>query len=234
MNNYLSALQEKFEQNRDVHNAGFMKNYMKGQYEYFGIKSPLRRELSKAFLNNSGLPDDDTIEEVVKEAWEQPEREYQYFAMDLLNKVAKKAEICRVDLYEYLIQNKSWWDTVDFIAINLVGEHFKRFPTIIVPYTEKWMDSQNIWLQRTAVLYQLKYKKDTDLTLLTSYIERLFGSREFFINKAIGWILREYSKTDADWVIGYVKYNETNLAGLSKREALKWLNNKRKLQITNF
>ncbi len=117
--------------------------------------------------------------------------------MDLLAKKAKKAEICRVDLYEYLILTKSWWDTVDYLAARMVGTHFQKFPTITKDYTEKWMDSENMWLQRTAILFQLGYKKNTDLKLLTNYIERLLGSKEFFINKAIGWILREYSKTDA-------------------------------------
>jgi len=226
MTSYLDDLKDLFEVNKDEVNAGFMKKYMKGQYEYFGIKSPLRKELSRTFILKNGLPDEEDIEEVAKDCWDFPEREYQYFAMELLAKVAKKGEICRVDLYEYLVLNKSWWDTVDFIATNLVGVHFIKFPSAILPYTEKWMDSNNMWLQRTSLLYQLKYRKDTDLTLLVNYIERLFGSKEFFINKAIGWILREYSKTNAQWVVNYVEKNEKNLANLSKREALKWLNNK--------
>jgi 3-methyladenine DNA glycosylase AlkD len=86
------------------------------------------------------------------------------------------------------------------------------------------MNSGNMWLQRTALLFQLKYKKATDVNLLSDYILRLQGSKEFFINKAIGWILREYSKTDPDWVIQFVQNN--NLANLSRREALKWIDRK--------
>ncbi len=86
------------------------------------------------------------------------------------------------------------------------------------------MDSGNMWLQRTALLFQLKYKKATDTKLLTDYILKLQGSKEFFINKAIGWILREYSKTESDWVIEFVKKHQ--LAPLSHKEALKWLNRK--------
>lgn len=139
--------------------------------------------------------------------------------------MAKKAEKERIDLYEYLIVNKSWWDTIDYSASNLVGVHFQKFPELIQPYTEKWMDSGNMWLQRTSLLFQLKYKKATDLELLTDYIHQLQGSKEFFINKAIGWILREYSKTNAAWVVDFVNSNQ--LAPLSHREALKWLNRKR-------
>jgi len=228
MNPYLAPLYNQYYEHRNIDYATAQKKYMKGKFDYFGLRSPQRKDISKAFLKEHGLPDDDRFEEIIKECWDQPQREFQYFAMDLLAKKAKKAEICRVDLYEYLILSKSWWDTVDYLAARMVGAHFQKFPGITEDYTEKWMDSENMWLQRTAILFQLGYKTNTDLDLLTNYIERLLGSKEFFINKAIGWILREYSKTDADWVIQYVKNNEDKLANLSKREALKWLVNKGK------
>ncbi|MEZ5083758.1 MAG: DNA alkylation repair protein [Bacteroidales bacterium] len=223
MNPYLNSLAIFFEQNQNAERVVAMKKYMKGQFDYFGIPSPKRKEIVSEFYKKKGKPSEDMLEEVVKSCWDQPQREFQYFAMELLQKFNKNAEICRVDLYEYLILSKSWWDTIDFIAANLVGPHFKKFPDSIVPYTEKWMDSGNVWLQRTAILFQLKYKKNTDLELLDKYINQLSGSKEFFINKAIGWILREYSKTDARWVKNYVAENESILANLSKREALKWL-----------
>ena len=140
------------------------------------------------------------------------------------NELAKKAEKERIDLYEFMLLNKSWWDTVDFIASNLVGVHFQKYPDLIYPVTEKWMNSGNIWLQRTSLLFQLKYRQKTDVKLMSDYIQRLQGSKEFFINKAIGWILREYSKTDAEWIKKFVGNHQ--LAPLSKREALKWLERK--------
>jgi len=224
MHPYLNPLSKAFEKHRNEEIAYFMKKYMKGQYEYFGIKSPERREIMRNFLQTYGLPDDKELDKIANESWEQPQREFQYVIMEILGKMAKKAEMKRIDLYEYLVENKSWWDTVDYIASNLVGVHFQKFPQLIQPYTKKWMDSGNMWLQRTSLLFQLKYKMVTDLELLTDYIHRLQGSKEFFINKAIGWILREYSKTDANWVIEFVKKNQ--LAPLSHREALKWLNRK--------
>lgn len=226
MHSYIKPLALSFEKQKNAERAAKMKKYMRGQYEYFGIAAPQQREIIREFLNKTGKPSEDILEDVVKSCWEQPQREFQYFAMLLLQKFVKKAEICRVDLYEYLVLDKSWWDTIDFIAANLVGPHFIKFPDSIVPYTEKWMDSGNRWLQRTAILFQLKYKKNTDLELLDKYIIQLAGSKEFFINKAIGWILREYSKTDANWVKNYVAENETILANLSQREALKWLERK--------
>ena len=181
------------------------------------------------FLRQHGLPDTQDINEISGEFWQLPQREYQYVIMEILGKMAKKADKGRIDLYEYLIVNKSWWDTVDYIASNLAGVYFLKFPGQIQSYTEKWMDSGNMWLQRTALLFQLKYKKETDLELLTDYVVRLQGSKEFFINKAIGWILREYSKTDGDWVRNFVK--KYKLAPLSHREALKWLNRRNSLEL---
>jgi 3-methyladenine DNA glycosylase AlkD len=224
MHAYLIPLSDTFELNSNKEIAFYAKKYMKGQFEYFGIKSPERREIKKEFLQKYGLPEGPNLPVLVKDCWELPQREFQYFIMEVLERSAKKAEPDRIDLYEFMITHKSWWDTVDYIASNLVGVHFQKYPELIIPTTKKWMDSGNIWLQRTSLLFQLKYKRRTDVALMSEYIKRLQGSKEFFINKAIGWILREYSKTDADWVLNYVKHNP--LAPLSKREALKWLERK--------
>jgi 3-methyladenine DNA glycosylase AlkD len=224
MHPYLNPLSELFQKNANPEIAFYAKKYMKGQYEYFGIKSPERRELKKEFLQKYGLPGTEILPFITKECWALPQREYQYFIMEVLERLAKKAEKERIDLYEFMILNKSWWDTVDYIASNLVGVHFQKYPDLIYPVTEKWMTSGNIWLQRTSLLFQLKYKKKTDVMLMTNYIQQLQGSKEFFINKAIGWILREYSKSDGDWVRNYVA--TCQLAPLSRREALKWLERK--------
>lgn len=228
MHKYFIPLAESFAENANEEIAFKMKKYMKDQFDYFGIKSPERKILKKAFLDIHGLPQTDNLVDIVKDGWNLPQREFQYVIQEILGRLAKKAEKDRIDLYEFLIENKSWWDTVDYIAANLVGTHFLRYPDLIKTDTEKWMKSGNMWLQRTAILFQLKYKEKTDLDLLSDYIDRLQGSKEFFINKAIGWILREYSKSDPDWVINFVENRD--LANLSRREALKWLNRK---QIEN-
>ncbi|MBM3437444.1 MAG: DNA alkylation repair protein, partial [Bacteroidetes bacterium] len=214
-----------FKQHSDASKASFMKKYMKGQYEYFGIPSPERREIMREFLQLYGMPEHSRLGGITHECWELPQREYQYFIMEVLERLAKKAESGRIDLYEYLLENKSWWDTIDFISAVLIGIHFQKYPEQIIPYTEKWMKSGNKWLQRSSLLFQLKYKKKTDLELMTRYIGQLQGSKEFFINKAIGWVLREYSKTDGPWVMEYVSQN--NLATLSHREAVKWMERKK-------
>jgi len=224
MIDYLKPLADAFEDLRNDAIALQMKKYMKGQYEYFGIKAPERREVLRLFLQHYGLPDD--MEAMARNCWDLPQREYQYFAMEVLAKKAKKAPAERIGLYEYMITTKSWWDTVDYIAANLVGPYFQKYPEKIRPVTERWMSSGNIWSQRSSLLFQLRFKKNTDLELMTDYIRRLYGSKEFFINKAIGWVLREYSKTDPNWVVDFVEKEKDHLANLSKREALKWLEKK--------
>lgn len=215
----LVNIKKAFEENRNDENAGPMKAYMKNQFKFLGIKSPERRELSKPFLTKTSLPHKEQIWPVIREFWKLPEREYQYFGMELFEKYNKVVEKSWIDHYEYMITQKSWWDTVDFIAITLVGNYFTHFQDQIEPVTKKWMKSHHIWLQRSCLLFQLKYKGNTDTDLLTSFIIPLVESKEFFIAKAIGWALREYSKTDPHWVSKFVS-NHT-LQPLSKKEALK-------------
>lgn len=219
MNPYTKQIIRVFTEAQNPKNAIPMKAYMKNKFEYLGIKTPERRELSKPFLTKTSLPAVDDLWPIIKELWEQPEREYQYFAQGLFAKYLHYVKKDWIDLYESLIIHKSWWDTVDFVAGTLVGDYFMKFPDSIPSVTKKWMQSGNIWLQRSCILFQLKYKKDTDTALLTSFIKPLSDSKEFFIAKAIGWALREYSKTNPDWVLEFVEKN--SLQPLSKREAIR-------------
>ena len=144
----------------------------------------------------------------------------QYFGLETVQKALKTQSPEFIDFLEELILTKSWWDTVDWIA-KLVGIHFRQFPDLIKPVTERWMDSGNIWLQRVSMIFQLMYKEKTDAELMFGYIRRLSGSKEFFIQKGAGWALRQYSKTNPDAVLHFVENNK--VAPLTKREALKWI-----------
>ncbi len=221
---YLWDLKKAFEENSNPENAIQMEKYMRNKFEFYGIKSPDRREIYKEFKQNNGLIPDNDKEDIIRWCWNAPQREYQMFAMEFLGKVTKKEGENIIDLYEYLIITKSWWDTVDFIASNLVGIYFAKFPSKIPEKTKKWMNSGNMWLQRTCLLFQLKYKSNLNEELLDGFIQPLLPSKEFFIQKAIGWILREYSKTNPEFVITYIK--ENSLSNLSSREALLWMSKK--------
>lgn len=216
---YLQPLGELFQGYANNVDAAFMSKYMLNQFQYFGIRAPKQKEIRGYFFKTYGLPDPAEVPEMVKELWIQPEREYQYFGIDLSEKVLKKMGEDAVETIEFIVVNKPWWDTVDLIASHHAGTYFKSFPQKISAITGAWIDSGNIWLQRTALLFQLKYKKNTDEDLMFDYMRRLSGSKEFFIRKAIGWALREYSKTAPESVIRFVESAE--LSGLSRHEALK-------------
>jgi len=216
MNSYFDRILHTFQSARDPENAIPMKAYMKHHFDFLGIKSPGRRELSKPFLNKNALLPPDQAWTVILELWALPEREFQYFGMELAGKYIRLLNRSWIDHYQYMITHKSWWDTVDFIAVNLVGPYFRLYPEMIGKITGKWMNSGNIWLQRSCLLFQLKYKKETNRDLLASFILPLASSGEFFIAKAIGWSLREYSKTSPDWVRSFISNHE--LHPLSKKE----------------
>ena len=196
-----------------------MKRYMKDKFEFFGIKSFERKELTRNFFVSHGLPAEDDFAPVIREMWDLPQRELQYVALDILERLVKKRIPVEIKLLEHLIVTKSWWDTVDWLATRIVGVRFRQNRELIIPNYSRWMASGNIWLQRVCILFQLKYKHETDEKLLFSTIQELSDSDEFFIQKAIGWALREQSKTDPTVVQKFIDENE--LAPLSRREALK-------------
>ena len=217
--NYVQTLCQAFAAHADPATAEGQKAYMKHKFEFYGLKSPLRKELQKPFLQKAALPPQTQLPEIIKSFWETPARETQYFAQELLLKYARSFSEKELALMEYMVTTKSWWDTVDYIASNCIGCYFKKHPDQIRPVTGRWMDSGNMWLQRSALLFQLKYKDQLDTELLEELINPLLGSKEFFINKAIGWALRQHSKTDPVWVQDFA--DRTPLAPLSRKEALR-------------
>ena len=221
MTDFLRTLELEFESNADLRIAAGQKAYMRNQFEFYGIKTPKRREIQRPFFVKSYLPPKIELEQIVKTLWQKPQREYQFFAQELVFKYSRHFDQNDIVLLEYMVTNKSWWDTVDFIAVKLIGPYFERYPEQLDTHIEKWLGSHNIWLQRCCLLYQLKRKDKIDAQRLEYIIKRLLGSKEFFINKAIGWVLREYSRTKPIWVKNFVEHND--LSGLSRREALRLL-----------
>jgi len=222
MSEFINILETEFEKNANPEIALGQKTYMKNKFEFYGIKTPIRRKIQKPFLVKEYLPPKKELETIIKTLWKKSEREYQYFSQELAYKYVNQFEKKDIALFEFMIIHKSWWDTIDLIAPKLVGNYFKIYPEQRDTYVEKWIASNNIWLQRTAILFQLNYKSDLDKDFLAYIINSLLGSKEFFINKAIGWILRQYSRINPDWVIEFT--NHTQLDKLSYKEALRLIN----------
>lgn len=216
---YFTELTQAFEKQADPVRAAGAKAYMRNKSEYYGLSSPQRRQVVKEFIAKAGYPPYENLEEMVHFAWEQPQREWQYTAMEITSKYVKKAGPELIDLAEWMITHKSWWDSVDFVAPNIAGMLFKRFPELKMQYIEKWMKSGNLWLLRSCLIHQLRYNKTTEGALLFILCERLADHPDFFIRKAIGWSLRQYSKFSPEAVIEFV--NDHKLSNLSRKEALK-------------
>ncbi len=174
--------------------------------------------LTKAIHVQNGIPEGEDLKTLVRRCFEDDHRELHYFALETLQKTLKTKPSECIDFLEELILTRSWWDTVDWIN-KLVGLHFQRYPELIKPVTERWMDSGNIWLQRVSLIFQLPYKTKTDTDLLFRYVRRVAGSKEFFLQKGAGWALRQYAKTNPAAVLEFV--TNTRLAPLTRREALK-------------
>jgi len=196
-----------------------MSKYMLNRFEFFGIPSPLRKQLTREFITMHGLPAPEQLTQTVKSVWKLQQRELHYAMMEIASRKPFLVDDNRIELYRFMITTNSWWDTVDYIASNLVGAWLVKHPGQIRATSEEFMNSGNLWLQRTALLFQLKYRLATDFELLSGFIEELADSKEFFIRKAIGWALREYSKTNPETVLKFVSTHE--LSALSKKEALR-------------
>ncbi|GJM36466.1 MAG: hypothetical protein DHS20C18_54670 [Saprospiraceae bacterium] len=221
MHEFVNAIEAEFIKESNATIALEQKAYMRNQFEFYGMKTETRRVVQKPFFIKAYLPPKSDLNEIVKTLWARPQRDYHYFSQELVYKYVKQLAKEDIELFEYMVTHNSWWDTVDFIATKLISAYFKTFPEQTEIYVNKWLKSNNMWLQRSALLFQLKWKKDIDTALLSYVIKSLLGSKEFFINKAIGWVLREYSRTDPAWVVAFT--NEHELNPLSKREALRLL-----------
>ena len=197
-----------------------MSAYMKDKFVFLGIHKPKRAELQKQFLQQAKKLKKVNWD-LVSALWDLPEREFQYLALDYLIALKNNLVISDIEEIELLIIRKSWWDSVDCLATNITGTLCSKYPELIQSHILSWAESDNIWLARVGVLFQLKYGDATDTKILQRIIIKNSNYKEFFIAKAIGWALREYSKTDAEWVKLFLEGH--TLQPLSVREASKYL-----------
>ncbi len=215
-----SRLINSFLENKNEERAVQMAAYMKNKFPFLGIPKPERAKLQKDFIKQAKKKGSIDWALVFK-LWEMPQREFQYLAVDYLQALKNFLQKGDIDQVKTLIITKSWWDTVDSIAQNLVGQLCLKYPELIESHILKWAQSENIWLVRVAIIFQLKYKEKTDTKLLGLIIKQNCDTKEFFINKAIGWALRQYSKTNKEWVKQFIENNQ--LHPLSVREGSKYL-----------
>ena len=218
----LSRLTEAYAGAADAERAPAMRAYMRDQFEFLGIPSPRRLPLDRQVLAGLDRPDEADLRDLALACWRKPEREYQYFACGWLRRHVRRATPDLLPTLRHLIATKSWWDTVDTLASDTVGALVRENPAL-VSTMDGWVREDGIWVARTAILHQLTYKQGTDSDRLFRYCLARAGHRDFFIRKAIGWALRQYSGSDPEAVRGFLARYGDQLSPLSVREASKHL-----------
>ncbi|BBM38337.1 DNA alkylation repair protein [Leptotrichia hofstadii] len=215
-----NKLYEEMIQHKNEEQAQRMSKYMLNKFEYIGIKTPERREIFKNFFKE--YKNGEKIDwEFVNKCWENKCREFQYIAADYLKNMKDKLTIDDIPKFKQLILEKSWWDTIDNLDMTIGALALKD--SNVNKILLEWSLDENIWLRRIAIDHQLLRKEKTDIELLEKILKNNLEQTEFFINKAIGWALRDYSKTNPEWVKTFIEKNRENMAKLSIKEASKYL-----------
>jgi 3-methyladenine DNA glycosylase AlkD len=213
-------LERAFIKNSNTENAVAMSKYMKNNFKFFGIKTVERRQILKKLWKANQQEVSQNARQITLELFQKQQREFHYCTVEILIQELKQKNIKEdIQLIEKLIITNSWWDSVDFLAKYLLGNYLLQFPEETDSVILKFSSSENMWLNRSVILFQLGYKEKTNFDVLKFVCEKHKMSTEFFIQKAIGWALREYAKTNPEAVKDFVSIS--NLKKLSEKEALK-------------
>ena len=204
--------------------------YMRDQFPFHGLRmadvEAVWAQTRETVEATHGRPDGDDLVAFAETLWREDEREHQYVAAKALARVARRKDLSRLgprhlDRIRGLITSKSWWDTVDILAPSVVGRLAARHPDEVLPVLDTWIVHEDVWLVRSALLHQLKWKDAVDRDRLARYCLLAAPHTDFFARKAVGWALRQYSYVDPGWVAAFVAEHEDVLDSLSAREALK-------------
>ena len=220
---WVQSVQTAFSSADNPKIAAPMSAYMKNHFPFHGITSQHRTELLKDLLSKENLPEHSDLPLICRQLWQLPQREYTYAALTLMTKFHKKLTPTDIPWLIDLVTQKSWWDSVDTLAGSVLSTLVNRLPDTLWPNFEPLISADNFWLNRTAIIVQLKLRDKTDTDFLTAAILPHMHNKEFFLRKAIGWSLRQYARHNPQWVIDFVQQHQELLSGLSKREALKRL-----------
>jgi len=200
-----------------------MQAYMKTEMPFYGIHKPFRVPVYREIKSRFPIRTLKQYREATLTLWNLPHREEKYAAIHLAGAWPEFITASNVPTYRRLIVNGAWWDLVDGIAIDLVGGAYQKNRNTLNPKIDQWIDHQNLWLRRTAIICQIKHKNETDETRLFDFCLRRAHEKQFFMRKAIGWALRAHSYTNPKAVQKFLRTHEEKLAGLSIREGAKQL-----------
>lgn len=218
----IDDLRRALTESAEPHRAMQMAAYMQHQFAFLGVGAPARKVAQRPFVAAGRGATSTELLDAADACWAQPEREFQYTAADLLVRWVRSLASSDIWRIERLIRTGSWWDTVDALAASVVGPMVAADASLTATM-DAWIDDDDRWIARTAILHQLKFRERTDARRLFGYVDRRCHEQDFFLRKASGWALREYAKTDPNAVRAYVADRGDRLSGLTRREALKHL-----------
>lgn len=209
-----------FQENKDEQNAVKMSSYMRNLFTFYGLPTPKRKTLYKELLKSEKK--NKVIDwAFLDKCYKDEHREFQYLVMDYLSAMQKFLTFDDVPKIEKYIRTKQWWDTID--GFDRIVGNIAFVDDRINNLMLKWSTDEDFWVRRIAIDHQLCRKEKTNIELLEEILVNNFGSKEFFINKAIGWSLRDYSKTNPDWVRAFIEKYKNQMDKLSVKEAGKYL-----------
>ena len=212
-------LQSKAKRDNAIH----MSAYMKNRFSFFGIKTPERRKLTREWWKKFSIASESELLNLANELWNLEQREFHYVGSDTLKKHKSMLTPSALNTLKRLIINNSWWDTVDTLAVHPIGQIILNFSETR-QIMDTWIEDDNMWVRRAAILHQLQFKIETNEHRLFYYCKKCMDEKEFFIRKAIGWALRQYSYINPEAVLQFVHQNVKKLSLISKKEALKRIN----------
>ncbi len=219
---YVILIRNRFAKEGDPVRAEGQMRYMRNKYAYYGLKAPEWVAILKEIFADFGMYDGKNLYKFARLCFDEEYHEMFYAGLQMVEKQIRKQPADFIDFLEKAIIKGGWWDTVDWIN-KLVGIHFRRYPDLQHPYCKAWIRSDNIWLQRVALIHQLLYKDSTNQKLLFEMILFRRESSEFFVQKGAGWALRQYSKVNPRAVTEFIA-KHPELSTLTRREGMKWLN----------
>lgn len=221
----IGAVRDQLAELGNPDRAPQMQRYMRSELPYRGVSLPACRRLARQLGREHPQPDVAALTATVRELWHGARfREERYVALTLTGdrRYAAWQTPALLPLYEELIVTGAWWDLVDDLATHRVGPLLRAFPDELTPVLRAWAVDADRWKRRTSVICQVGAKTATDTALLSHCIEANIADRDFFLRKAIGWALRDFSKVDPGWVAAFVSAHP-DLSPLSRREASKYL-----------
>jgi len=204
--------------------AATMQKYMKSKMPFRGVKTPTLTRVTTGLFKRHTVRSFDEYEATVRDLWESAEfREERYVAIGFARKYLTYQTLEALRLYRMMIETGAWWDYVDTIAQHLIGELLRRFPTEMKPKMRRWIKDEHLWIRRSAILSQNSFKSKTDEAMLFEFCLECMDEKVFWTQKAIGWALREYSKTNPKSVREFVEAHKRAMSRVTLNEAGKYI-----------